>query len=474
MDKKTRPLIAFCALFCLLGGFRVVFADAPLVTDDFEGYAVGSNLDGQGQWATSNTFYVRHTDPHTGAQSAISTAPFATTRLQTVSGTKIASGYVNFWVKVTAFTAGDNWALGFRNDGVGSYDFTVNMLDGQLCAGYSTDCLNFIKTNWTNIVIEWTDVQYHYSVDGGLTYSSWHSTSSNGVTRMIAVGNGFDTFNVDDFQLNPIAGSDPVLIPAQPLDGQTTVVDYTNIALSGDVSVPTADDHTWTELIAEFKQSDGIDTYTKSVTLPNLTGSQSYSYSATTTIDISDADKAFEVYYILNGHLTAAPYTPYAYIHRQVGTYVTQTATPAGGIPLVTVPIWTPPPPENCAAPGLSFLEVMACKIQNTLLGMFIPSSQSVTNLFGTFNAFQTKFPFNYVGAIGKTIESIRTSLNESATITVKVFGQQGNVSLAFWQTPVTLGGISTTIGATIKTILSFCLLLIFLNWGLGYLHRIL
>jgi len=156
-------------------------------------------------------------------------------------------------------------------------------------------------------------------------------------------------------------------------------------------------------------------------------------------------------------------------------TYITETGTtPTGGIPLINVDEWEPPALENCELEEYNFLEKMTCKIQNSLLGLVIPSKESVKSLFGTLAAFQTKFPFGYVSAIMDTLEGIIAGVNESGAIALSLFGHTGNIDLSFWQNPVIVNGFTTSLGGIIHTVFLAVLLIVFLLWGLNYLHRIL
>ena len=130
--------------------------------------------------------------------------------------------------------------------------------------------------------------------------------------------------------------------------------------------------------------------------------------------------------------------------------------------------------PKKDVREEYNFLEKMTCKIQNSLLGLVIPSKEAVTALFGTLGAFQNKFPFSYVSAIKDTLTGIVAGVNESGAITLTLFGNSGSVDLSFWQSPVTVNGFLTSLGGIIKTVFLASILIVFLLWGLNYLHRIL
>lgn len=493
---KKGVLMAFLALLGFFNGVQPVFSASPF-TDDFESYTTGA-LSGQDSWEglsgclagevvdtgcpegnkcdylenknNNKCQYFHHfggTDLTTGTLSFQTEFLNYTTPAEYGFYRFVIGGAINsqtFWL----YNQSGNTTWRLYNSTIG-----MDLVTGIAVAGVHT------------IVIDWADGQIRAKVDDG-EFSEWYSMgSSEGIGSDFLVGGGqYVDFILDDFSTGetpPIEGTYPIITPTNPPDGENTTVDFDNFDLQGNISIPTASTYVWQKLYIYFKKTDGIETTSTEITLPDLTGGESYDYSATSTIAGAFSTDVYAVSYQAWGYWCDPLYPEYcgkvglSYPYDPPGTYISEGTSPtSGGIPLVVVDQWQPPTLENCDDPAYNFLEKTTCKIQNSLLGLVIPSADSVNKLFGTFQQFQNRFPFSYVRSIFETLDNIKTGLNESATISIKVFGQSGNVSLAFWQTTVTIGGIETTIGATLKLILTFFLYIGFLIWGIGYLHRLL
>jgi hypothetical protein len=485
--KKSRRLNGLQALFlvgvgCLFGSG--VFASADMINDGLE-YPAGV-FAGNDIWGA---LYIQDAGCYSGSCVLLNSS----------YGLGQNGGYSNplpigqqsFWLKPLG--TGNFWAYWIET--TNGYTSPQNGLKIEW-NGATFD----VKTNgsvyttiaqnvWVNVVFDWDcvnrnsyDGEWRVSVDGGNTFSDWKSFDPSyhspwaGLKRISYMsGSDASGFLIDTFG-NPtppiIEGNDPIIAPTTPPDGENTTIDFDNFDIQGTVTIPTANDKKWYSLRVYFKDTTSIDVATKEIFFPqDLLAGQSYQYDTTFSLPNATSTSVYAVSYLVSGYLeTTSFYRDYF----PPDTYVGEGGQPYGAIPLVTVAKWQPPTLENCDDPIYNFLEKMTCKISNAIFGLVIPSEESVNNLFGTFQQFNTRFPFSYVNEILSTLKTISSGLNGTASITIKVFGQQGDVSLAFWNTPTNFYGQTTTIGGYFKILSSFFLYLLFLFWGLSYLHRIL
>jgi len=482
-------IFVFVALFGVFGGITPVFSASPF-TEDFEACPVGA-LGLCANWLYTGS-YVQTSTVH-GGSNAVETMG---TNGDFREGDHVAVGDWYFWVKLpsapvdaglTCIQFQAHYSLQQQmcfqwNSGTSKYDVGDYGMTHTLLTDVTPDEWHAMGLSWTTSIIA-------YSLDGG-DYSEPVNlyNPGEGYISAVKLTQGVTSNRrifIDDFtDVAPppptIEGFDPIITPSQPPNGENTTVDFDNFNLAGNISIPSSNTYIWQKLFVHFQKINGVESADTEITLPDLAGGDSYNYTATSTIPAATSTDVYSVSYSAWGYWCDPLYPEYcgklglSFPYNPAGTYISEGTNPAGGIPLVNVGQWTPPTLEDCDDPSYNFLEKTTCKIQNSLLGLVIPSAESVNNLFGTFQQFQNRFPFSYVNAIGTTLNTIRTGLNESETISIKVFGQSGNVSLAFWNTSTTIGGVSTTIGAVIKLILTFFVYVIFLIWGIGYLHRIL
>lgn len=466
-----------CLLGCL-GLFGQVLAGTALITENFDSYTAYNLGAVGGIW--DNTADARiSTDQFESAPNS-GRAYNTERRFNTVAVDPVAVGVQHFsFYGKTGLNANTDYELWFQDNN--NFLFRVRFVgEGNgfraNAQGNNYDGNLLLMNQWYNLAVEWDGTRARLSTDDGNTWGAWVDYSSAGTpNKLYGFGNGLVEFFLDNFDGGEppfIAGTYPVITPTTPVDFQSTRVDFDNFNIQGTITIPTESNYKWYSLTAVFKNTAGIDVVAKQIMFPtDLIAGESYQYSATTTIPNALADSVYSVEYNTSGYLSnvgiSAPYYP-------IGTYVTETGTPADGIPIIAIPQWIPPTLEDCTNPVYNFLEKTTCQIQNLILGSVIPSSESVNNLFGTFQQFNTRFPFSYVNEIFLTFNAVRSGLNESQNISINILGKQGNVSLAFWQSVVTVGGISTTIGAVIKLILTFFLYLIFLFWGINYLHKLI
>jgi hypothetical protein len=506
MQKRLLNALGF--IFAAITGLCVIpnaARAAVAFTDDFEGYSLGYTTGTVwANGANGNKCRFVNTARYSGTQSMSCSYTAGYYNEATRTTATVDDGEWFFWVNVNAVQTNHAW-IKFLNGSseCGALYFAKSGTSVEVrgcksaiqsyasCASY--DVIATIPMNtWTNLGFKW-DIsagKFWYSVNGVLgneiaKYGSCGSGIGGMDIFMQDYTNSAATFYIDDISgTSPIppvvAGFYPILTPTAPVSGETNTVDFDDFDITGSISIPSDNTYIWKKLYATFTNTKGIDSVTAEITLNDLAAGDSFNYSATSSIANATSTDVYSVSYSAWGYWCDPLQPDYcgklglSYPFEIEPTYISEGSSPAGGIAPIVVSQWTPPVLEDCTIPTYSILERLTCQIQNALLGLVIPSSSSVNNLFAVFQSFQQKFPFSYVNEIATTFNTVRAALNESATISVKVFGQSGNISLAFWSTPATIAGVTTTIGATIKVILTFFLLLIFLAWGIGYLHRIL
>lgn len=478
--------VGLCALFAAAP--RPVAAAAPF-SDDFDDYNTSQSLDYQNPLWSAGTV----TDDY-----AASAPNSMTCGVCNRVGDLVQYGTVYFDIYVSAYSATEARIVldGATGGGANQLDLYVYGVDANSWTfrvpkdayPYKKDLFTgLLYGQWYRISVDWDIAGYSMCVDDDCEINwntiapLWDGVPGTGYQKMSFVnlqsGHSVYIDTIDDeFDPTPptVPGNWPIISGTDPADGQTTIVDYSDIDLIGDIQIPSASPYTWTDITAKFTESGGLDVFYEQIDfVQELVAGDEYTYIATTTIE-ADPAKLYSVSYYMHGY-TENPPVSVTYPYLPAETYITETGTtPAGGIPLVNVDEWEPPALENCELEEYNFLEKMTCKIQNSLLGLVIPSKESVTALFGTLGAFQNKFPFSYVSALIGTLQGIIAGVNESGAITLTLFGHSGAVDLSFWQNPVTVNGFETSLGGVIKTAFLAAILVVFLLWGLNYLHRIL
>lgn len=481
--------VGLCALFAAAP--RPVAAAAPF-SDDFDDYNTYQYLGDQNPLWNSASGEITDTISDTSPNSFVGAHGDRTGDLIQY-GTWYFSLYVqdgisDSGVHIISFigaTGGGASAVQLRLHDDGT---TWTLRVPKTAYPYTKDLITGLEFNrWYRISFDWAAggysicVDYDCEVNWNLVAPVWNGVVGTGYQKL-AISNFksgansyIDTID-DEFEPTPptIPGNWPIISGTDPADGQTSIVDYSDIDLIGDIQIPSASPYTWTDITAKFTESGGLGVFYQEIPfVQELVAGDEYTYIATTTIE-ADPTKLYSVSYYMHGY-TDNPPVSVTYPYLPADTYITETGTtPAGGIPLVNVDEWEPPALENCDLEEYNFLEKMTCKIQNSLLGLVIPSKESVTALFGTLGAFQNKFPFSYVSALIGTLQGIIAGVNESGAITLTLFGHSGAVDLSFWQNPVTVNGFETSLGGVIKTAFLAAILVVFLLWGLNYLHRIL
>jgi len=144
--------------------------------------------------------------------------------------------------------------------------------------------------------------------------------------------------------------------------------------------------------------------------------------------------------------------------------YMTEPTTP------IETATWEVPELENCNE--LSGVELLLCEIKNDISGFFMPTQEKIEQLYQTFGAFKTKFPFNYIGSLNDFFENISDSFNATKTIPIEILGKESNVNFSFWNSTTTIGGEGETFKNVIWDITTFVVLIAWFVWLISWVKR--
>jgi hypothetical protein len=75
--------------------------------------------------------------------------------------------------------------------------------------------------------------------------------------------------------------------------------------------------------------------------------------------------------------------------------------------------------------------------------------------------------------AVQTFFTDVQSGLDEDKAIAFEVFGQAGTMDVTFWNTPVTIGGVSQSIGAIFKSFIAALFVISFLAWSINFVKRI-
>jgi len=483
MRKLSRRLNALQLFFLAAGGALAglvgfagtVIASTPVVVDDFESYTNGTSIAGQGSWdAVNSNLTVSTSQAHGGTKSAV--CNFGNTCYFWVDGLNITTGYMDFWFYPTQWQNFANQSMYF--DGAAfQVNFYGNGSGGVVLndTGHWYDGFNLVMNTWQHIIIEFNATQYRFSPDGGGTWSAWANHAGSPVSSMQGYGNNSRGFFVDDFISQTITGYDPVLTPTTPPRNVETIVDFDDpVAVSGTIAIPTNNTHAYDNLkVLFYKPNNAFPAETLNIPL-SLTGGQSYAYSATTTIAVSGSgNNFFKVAYNLSGRTYAGSYLDNPVISMPLlpfdNTWIKDSVSSAPASILNQATLPTQEALEDCDA--YSGIDAVVCRFKNFIMGAFLPSNDALAQISGTMDALKTKFPINYASAISSSFGTIAAQVDDNSGFTFSLYGNSGTADTSFFTQD--LGG-GITIGGTIKLILTFFVFMLFLLWGLNYMHRVL
>lgn len=272
-----------------------------------------------------------------------------------------------------------------------------------------------------------------------------------------------------------IEGYSPILTPTFPVRNTENFVDFSEIAIDGKIEIPTGNDHLYHTLVITFRKPDNfLPAASVSIDVGDLAGGQSYQYHATTTIPItSSGDNFFKIGYSLLGSTYAGSYANNSPIVQELlafdNTWIKDSAS-AAPTHLISQSIKpSGPEMEDCSI--YSGTDKAFCEFRNFITGAFMPSDEALGQIGATMSSLKNKFPMNYINAISATFSNIKDNINDEAEISFHILGKEGVVNTDVFERD--LGG-GITLGQSFKFIFTFIILVIFMYWGIGYMHRIL
>jgi hypothetical protein len=472
LGSRFAMFAASLALLLLIAGRAA--AAAPF-TDNFDAYTAGT-LWGQGSWTINSS-------PCTVSTTHAESAPNGVTNGSAdKSGSAITTGadYISVYWEAGA------GATYFRNT-AGTWISNIYMTDTQIYdfggngGGYNWAGHNLVA-GWNRVGWLWdaTAKTGQIYVNGSLSPTINYSTRWGGddISRIGFDGDPHVWFdNISDtasITPPPVAGYNPILTPTAPTRNISNLVDLDNVTMSGNLTIPTGNDWIWDNLIVKFyKQNTLIPARVFSIPLGDLAAGGSFDYSATTTIPYTMAGNNFyKVQYTMTGHKYAGSIANNPNIDWPLltfdDTWVSDNAgtPPASQITQSILP--TQDALEDCGA--YSGIDAVVCRLKNFIMGAFLPSNDAINQLNQTMQAFNDKFPMNYIGAISTTFSAIASGVNDAAGITFNLFGNSAAVNTTIFTQDL---GSGITLGGTIKLILTFLVLGVFLFWSINYMHRI-
>lgn len=495
MKISRRLLNGFCWFLAGLVGSLVglIIMLNPAVAfgafaDDFDGYSVG-DLNGHGEWVqyfSNNTGAVDNSQ----SNSAPNSAQFTNNEFSKIVGiSSSASGSGSFYFKRTTTDS-----LGYFMFGIASSTTPIGSLKWRLGgSGVNNFYINnnyigdkTINSGWNLFEFEWdtgTD-KIRINVNSG-GWSTWYNMVASAGVDTFYVGTtsgSVQVCNVDDLEIDldftppVIEGYAPILTPTLPERNAESVVDFDDgFEVSGKVEIPTANTHEYHDLVITFRKPDNfLPAQTLVIDLGDLVGGQDYEYSATTTIPITESGvNFFKVGYALNGSTYAGSYADNPPISDDLlafdRTWVKDSVNSAPAY-LITPSIKPDNPAlEDCE--DYSGIDAIICNFRNFAVGAFLPTDEALGQIGGTMEAMKNKFPMNYASAISNTFSAITAGVDDEAGFSMTLLGNNGEVDTSFFTQDI---GGGATLGALIKLVLTFLVFMIFLYWGIGYMHRIL
>lgn len=481
--KKTRHLNALQWLFLAIIGSLAIFAlaeAATILTDDFDAYSDGA-LTGKGDWVN---YYqsCAVVDGKVGCGGG-------NTRGNQKEGTPLSSGSMSFNFRVYKDeNLSSESEIGFGFIKITSSSFGSS--GPKLGISYSNSKGIFISADggdfflndpevWHTATLVWDEIYANLYVDNVLLKENTSIPAANYswvAFGIINLGANMWVDNIGAGSPPPIAGYAPILTPASPERNAETVVDFDDgFEVSGSVVIPTANTHLYDKLIITFRKPDSFfPAKTLTIDLGGLTAGQSYNYSATTTVPItSSGNNFFKVGYTLTGSTYVGSYANNPPISEEAlafdNTWIKDSAEDAPAY-LITPSI----KPEQDALEDCgeyTGIDAVICNFRNFIVGAFLPSDDAIAQIGGTMDALKNKFPMNYARAIGDSFSAITAGIDDDAGFSLTILGTSSSADTSFFSQDI---GGGATLGGTIKLMLTFLILMVFMFWGLGYMSRVL
>jgi hypothetical protein len=407
-------------------------------------------------------------------------------------GDSVASGEVFFDINADDNTG--TITIGLLR---GAADNTIQQMvihsDGIIHDWFSQGDYGTLSAGWNRIGIKWVwsetwqGRQVYFQLNSGgwqiITAGTWQTNKqyyfTENATGLTFSGYNYyiDTISENEVEAPPIIeGYEPILTPTLPERNAESIVNFdTGFEVSGLVEIPTANTHSYDKLVITFRKPESFfPAKTLSINLGNITGGQSYNYSATTTIPITESGtNFFKVGYALTGSTYAQSTADNPPISEDMlGFDNTWVKDSVEGAPAYLITPSIKPEQdamEDCGA--YSGIDAIVCNLKNFIVGAFLPTDDALAQIGATMNALKNKFPMNYAGAISQTFSTIAAGVDDDAGFSITLFGHTGAVDTSFFTQDI---GGGATLGGLIKLVLTFLVFMIFMYWGIGYMHRIL
>jgi hypothetical protein len=141
------------------------------------------------------------------------------------------------------------------------------------------------------------------------------------------------------------------------------------------------------------------------------------------------------------------------------GTDALCSATYGGGGTPPTIPDTAPiPTPTDCDS--YSGIDKILCNLGNIIQGMFLPSTEKLTELQSSLNSVGNVFPFNYLRVIGNTFSNMTIT---QGSLTITMWGNTETINSTFWDLPIF---------ENIRLFSTILILLMFTFWAVGYIKH--
>jgi hypothetical protein len=116
------------------------------------------------------------------------------------------------------------------------------------------------------------------------------------------------------------------------------------------------------------------------------------------------------------------------------------------------------PTPTDCDT--YSGIDKVLCNFGNTIQGMFLPSTEKITELQNTLNNIGNVFPFNYLRAIGSVFSNANIT---QGTLTMSLLGTTGTLNPDFFDMPIF---------PKVRLFFTIMVLLMFTFWAINYIKH--
>ena len=469
---KVIPLI-FIGVFFI---FNTAWASLTTF-DDFENYDIGQ-LRYQDDWEGSGqtSFQVEANDVYEGFRAIRSPVYGAVNWKQ---GEATTTNTINFYAKLPGCNDINISLISgpVQTQVIGTYI----ALSGGLCVAtlYTSPPIVFSFASdyfntWRKISIDYRNGNEARIKIGDEPYSDWETINYGSIDGILFYDWSAGQV-IDDIILGtPIIGIEPILTPTTPPNCEKTVVDYSNISITGNVSIPKDNLNTYDLLIVNFEDLSATGTIKYlNIDLPNLIANQDFNYSATTTLPVL---KGYRITYTLFGYDSdgkvisesfACPCLPPFWCFDTL----ISTEFPLAPELLIQYGEYAEATSETCTSTNL--MERLICDIKNILQSLILPSQSKIGELKQNVGLIKQKFPMNYLMVASNFFSNVRSGVNSTSTISLKVFGQSGNLDFSIWDKTANIASTSQKFSDIFSGFFGLIFIGGFLTWAILFSKRI-